>query len=1225
MKLSDLKKPDVDALFGQSHASVQGLAAQGIHADLQLLSYLETGKPTSPFSAEDMTHFRSVTKAHLRDHPLGFLAQTSPVIAQGLLQDALRRDVVKRMGAYTHASGDFKAAQHQIAALSHRSSAEFAADVQHTFTVIHRETLRHSAATIAQMIRAVKDGLWGTGTQDEHTLAQHFRHSARELNAAITLFEDGKTDEAIARFSRIMEENGGYAAWFERSLKVSDRRKFAAHIGVAMAAGAAAYFTGGASLALMGGQEAAFGAHITSMLIGGAGMTVTSRGLNAAVFNHRFLSAGTPFEQAIDFGGDLLTNTALMGWLRLGNIAGAGLPMMAGGEPALATAFNATRSFGIEWGGFTSFNMMSSASHLFDENRPSIDDVLSKQALAENAAFVLGLRGGHAALGSAKFMGRHAIKAATGFDTRLVEVMHSRRFAQFALSPLALMTGIPTSGFPGSRVTDPTGVTPLSDAFGTLNEKLGTKPNVAHLWQERPYKFWGILNLLDLGVPPALVAYGVLKTQVDPQTRELMGEFQSLLQDTKVKEALGQLRDKGMKEFLKTNGIGVWSDKFRLGTELMDRYYRAHVKMLDYVSKYLALARADDHIVGMEYEGKTHLGLFEEVVWPDDEPFRSRGPDELSARDQLTQKLSDALQKKTDSKGNPYETELVPGKPYFSYADKPTIFPTIFERYKDGTTVVKSELLTGTGAVIVSVLPEGDPMRAKTEHVKGAKSVFEDEVESKAAEMVTSAMKLNVDDESPEEAIDLLRKRPGAYSLRHLIQAKALDNDILKIWITFNPDGTAELAPINGAILDHRSGNYVTTLTIPAEKYDEVAQWIGDTASGNKVFAKKTDKYEGVNIKGFGLVTMTDEAHPYKEIVSPKLTFDKFDTWLDVVEILGTLGITGTTPFNLVGTHEHGNLPVTFDSGPKPTYTILPVLGILRGFVDDVEMIYDGIPNHPNRLGFIQKLPLWFRERLKNSSYVTDPTDKRQILRLAADLARDVKKYNAMNLSNHLSALLALLIDKGIFTNGEEIETTHDGEKYNFYVVANANVPEAHDIIRTLDCASYTVSIEARAIAITGFVIPETWNTNKYTDFFRNVLHRTAESGRLDRLQPDHSIRVEEKLHGDEYLFQFKRADDGTVTITVQQQVHLIRVAKDVRKTTAELRIFDAIFDRETAKYFLNFYYAWSWWYGTGQFLNPAAPASAAAPVVEGALQMITRPPAVHPDPIYKPEPENTD
>lgn len=386
--------------------SVHGLTSAQIRADLQLLSHLETGKPVSSFSADDMAHFRRVTDAHLQDHPLGFLARNNPMIAQSLLQDALRKDVAKLLMAYTLANGHSKDLDVPLSDLRYKGSAEFAPAVQAAFTTIHRDILMKTAKDMNGMARAIADDLWGTNARDEHAMATQFKQATRQLDTALSLFDQGQTDAAMALYAEVMGDSGGYADWFGRAQRESEHYKFAAHVGIAMAAGAAAYFTGGASLALMGGQEAAFGAHVTSMLIGGAGMTVTSRGLNAAVFNQIFLSTGTPFEQTVDFGGDVLRNTALMGVLKLGGIAGASLPVMDG-EPVIAASINAARNFAIEFGSLTGFNMISSVSNVIDDRYPSIDDTLSKDALLQNAAFILGLRAGHLGLNAAKLSAKH--------------------------------------------------------------------------------------------------------------------------------------------------------------------------------------------------------------------------------------------------------------------------------------------------------------------------------------------------------------------------------------------------------------------------------------------------------------------------------------------------------------------------------------------------------------------------------------------------------------------------------------------------------------------------------------------------------------------------------------------------------------------------------------------------------------------------------------------------
>jgi hypothetical protein len=987
-----------------------------------------------------------------------------------------------------------------------------------------------------------------------------------------------------------MGDTEGYATWFGSALHSSDQYKFAAHVGIAMAAGAAAYFTGGASLALMGGQKAAAGAHIASMLVGGAGMTVTSRSLNTVIFHHPFLAPGTFMDKAVDFGGEVLHNTALMGVLKLGNIAGASLPIMDG-EPVIAAAVNASRNFAIEFGSFTGFNMISSVSHVIDDRYPSMDDALSKDALLQNAAFILGLRVGHAGLNAAKFMTRHGLNAAIDLDARTQQFMRSAYVTRLLLSPLTLAMGIP-----GDTTSGKSAPTPVSDALDTLIATLGAKPNVLRLYQERPYKFWGILNLLDMGIPSALVCYRILKTQVDSQSRGLMNEFQHLLQDPKIKTSLSTIRDQGMRAFLEVNGIQIWSDKFKTGTALMDNLARAYAKMQWYVSEYLPTATAAGHMVGMEYEGRTHFRAYEEIVWPDDEPYtppsETAGP---SVRDRLALKLRD------DMTASGYTVDMVSGKPHFGYTSSPIIFPTIFERYRVGNTVVRVEFLTGTGAVIVSVMSESDPNNAKTEHVKGAKTVFDPAVDTKAAKMIAEVLNVNTDYEAPERTIERLRAKSDVFTRRYLIQAKAADNDILKIWVSFNDGGTAELNPING-ILCNEAGDYIPgAITIKANTYSEVESWIKERAAGNSVFAKKSDVFEGVLIKNFGVVTLTDEAHPYKEVVSPKLTSQNFDTWLEVVTSLGSMGITGTTPYNLVGTHIHGNLPTKLSVAGTPRFTVQPVLGILRAFIEDDAVLYDGIPSHKNRLGFIQRLPEWFKDRLQDPDYITDAFDRRQILRLAADLARDVKKYNAMNLSNHISALLAKMIDAGVYTDGEQetVSSTWKGEDYTFRVVANPLL-DSHDIIRELDCATYTLAMNGSSFRIQGKQLSDTWVNARVSEFMRNTLYELDESSFFATLQAPKSAQRTIQFQGDEYQFTASRNADNTISVNVKQHVHLIRVAKDARKTTAEIRIPDAIFDRDTGHFLLNFYYAWSWWHGTGQFLNPA-PTPIEPPIVRGA------------------------
>lgn len=1163
MVMPALGRVSVDRLFGFLHSSVQSLAGQGIQSDLALLHTLEKGLQPSPFSAEDVAHFQQVSDSYLRNHPLGFLAKNNPVIAQSMLQDALRRNVSTLMGAYNFANGHFKERDAAIAALHSVGSEHFVMAAQETMTEIHREVLVKAAKDMKGMAHTIDDDLWGTSAHDERAMKTQFEHPAQQLDKALALFDQGQTEAALALYAEVMGDADGTAAWFGRALRTSEKQKFSAHVGIAMAAGAAAYFTGGASLAFMGGQEAALGAHVTSMLIGGADMTVTSRVLNAAIFNETFFIPGTTLDKAVDFGGEVLHNTALMGVLKLGNIAGASLPMMEG-EPVIAASINAARSFAIEFGSFTSFNLLSSVSNVVDDRYPSIDDTLSKDALLQNAAFILGLRIGHLGLNAAKFTARRALNAAIDLDSRLANFMRSQQMARFLLSPLVIFAGIPSGGgTPGSAV---------HDTFATLLQTLGTKPNVIDIYQRRPYKFWGILNLLDMGIPPALVAYRVLRLQVDEHSRAIMKEFRALLSDPQIKNAIRDIRERGMRSYLAENGISTSSDKFKNGADFMDRLALAYTQMQTYIDRYSAAAIEAGHMVGMEYEGKTHFGTYEEMIWPENESFMSPNVAGPSVRDRMVITLQGDLSKKG------YEVDLLAGKPYFEYPEQPVIFPIIFEHYKIGDVEARMEILTGTGAIIITVIPN-DPSMTKTKFVEGATTVFEANVHRKAAEMIAEALHLDVNNRNSEDVIASLRGQDGTFKRRYLIQAKAIDSDTLKIWVVINSDGTATLSPING-IFRNNAGHFIPgPIVISASNYEEVYAWLLKNTAKNPKFAKKADNYGGIAIAGFGEVTLTDEAPPYKEIVSPKLTRRNFTIWLDVLESLQEMGITGTTPYNLVGTHIHANLPLTLNVTAGSNFTIQPVLGILRGFVKDEDMMYDGIPSHDNRLAFIQPLPLWLKKRLMDPFYVTDPTSRYQILRVAADLARDIKKYNAMNLSNHISTLLAKMIENGVFRDvaHEIISVQWGGEDYKFRVGSD-------DIIRQVDSAVYILKVTNASFVITDRRIAEVWNAPNAVERLNNGILEFCEKEELAQLRLGEKKREGMVLESEEYELIATRTNADTIVVEIKKNIHLIRVAKNLRKTTAELRIFDAIFDRETGEFFLDFYYAWSWWHGSGIF-----------------------------------------
>ncbi len=374
-----------------SNDSVQTIAARGIQADLKLLSHLQNGVSPSELTDGEQTHLRQTFDHYISEHPLGFLAESSPIIAQSMLHDAAKRDALKLMGAYNFASGNFTNATTQIDALSSKPTEDLLTAAPTIFNTIHREVLVKASHDLHQMANASDGHLWWTSANDESEMHQQFQDSSRQVQNAIALFDNGDTEAAMAKYSETMQGSQGHIGWFQRAYHSSEKTKFAVHIGVTMAAGAAAYFTGGATLALLGGAEAGVAAEATSLLVSGASMTLATRELDHVIFATPVLSHGTTADRALDLGGDILRNSFMMGWMRLASVAGATLPMMEG-ESLLASSINTAQNITFEVGSLTGFNMVASTANLIDDRYPSLEQSVSREGMMNTLAFVVGSR-----------------------------------------------------------------------------------------------------------------------------------------------------------------------------------------------------------------------------------------------------------------------------------------------------------------------------------------------------------------------------------------------------------------------------------------------------------------------------------------------------------------------------------------------------------------------------------------------------------------------------------------------------------------------------------------------------------------------------------------------------------------------------------------------------------------------------------------------------------------
>jgi glutamate racemase len=354
--------------------------------------------------------------------------------------EAISQDLVAHMRVLNKAIGSTARADDEIVAMGRHVGEEQVAQAVHLLNRMQRFVLLQGANQARTMLQRTTDGLWGTSSAAERELKAELQTTRDALDTALALYDGGDTDGAFKLYSRTMGDAQGHYAWFGRALHDSEHRKFAAKIGITMAAGALAFVSGGATLYAMSaaagaGSTSIAAAYTAQLLVSGTVFTATDMALNAVILNAPAFKESTVIENTAVFVGNSLQNAALFGWMRgFGQVMKGALPVFKG---EMAVAVNAIQNFGVEYTGLTSFNAMTSVSHLIDPNRPALFDMISREALLHNLAFLLGMRMGNLGLQSAGSMAKVSAQTLGAIKSTVSEFFS--RATEGASIPMPLM------------------------------------------------------------------------------------------------------------------------------------------------------------------------------------------------------------------------------------------------------------------------------------------------------------------------------------------------------------------------------------------------------------------------------------------------------------------------------------------------------------------------------------------------------------------------------------------------------------------------------------------------------------------------------------------------------------------------------------------------------------------------------------------------------------------
>lgn len=557
---------------------------------------------------------------------------------------------------------------------------------------------------------------------------------------------------------------------------------------------------------------------------------------------------------------------------------------------------------------------------------------------------------------------------------------------------------------------------PFSAARSVIQHAVMTVPTThpdSH-YKTMPAQFWATLQLLELQVPPALIAaklFGVTRAVAGP----IIDEYQSIHQAEGVSAAVRELLPQGIRTLFPALDN---DDPQRSAITATENAVAGAKYFIDTVNHFFTGAVATKQPNGLEVE------------------FTSSG-----SRDQAYEMIRDAYRRAG------FTAELIKGDARFHSSDKVNVYPILYTDLKVGSTEVQGRVLQATGATILSATDTQNLRHSLTDKAKA------DDIHTAFPEIFDLVTRLirqfglgNTSSEEVEEAIT--RGRTS-----YLFMIKDMHMDMFKCRAELMGDGTAVLTKINGDFI-LKDGTHTQRMVIPTpgNSAQEIKTYLEDFAKG-RTFATKDDVYTKLHVTIPGeekpfWIELLYECHPDLEAVTGKRSAGQLDHMLTMVDALAkpvvaqgeAPVIQGTRPANVVGIHIHSQVPSTLPG--TSLFTADPIVNLAREFLAH-ETHFEGIiPTDSNRLPFVQKMRQALRTQLNIANYVTDPTNPLQILNVIGDLVDySVKKYNDLNFENHASYMLGKMIEAGHFKHGGMITTSWHGKNFVYMVKA----PELYD------------------------------------------------------------------------------------------------------------------------------------------------------------------------------------
>lgn len=528
----------------------------------------------------------------------------------------------------------------------------------------------------------------------------------------------------------------------------------------------------------------------------------------------------------------------------------------------------------------------------------------------------------------------------------------------------------------------------IADSLAVVTERAGevmSATGVAtHL--QRPVKFWAALELLLLGVPPAVVVAACFEERPGRSPERRIVQYHQILESPVVRDALTLVRRVGLVSFLRE----CMTDGDRVAGEI-DRAERL-VKAAELAAQTRPLpsagpsgAEGPDISVGCEFlaASRPYLG----------------GAQTVAARDKVYNWIRRYAQRHDSS----YTLECCEVYPSIEFAHNFPITTVIQEVFHYRGATVIARRWGSRGVTLYSAHLLGNEESMVVERAGDAKTVFD--AEAPMHETVVKLLHLR----SVEDLRQLMAENEN-YRKSYRLMLHGKRGEVATCNVQWDKEQRAVVECLNARFRHLPETKIFRKRVIKARTYETLIMHLHATLGGAKPGWKlvQDGRTTGIRLEdGEASVHLRLVDDPFYAVESSRLRRAQLPMLGRVFDALADKGFVGTTSAMPIGMQARATLPIAIDGVP----TIEPLLRLVRAYLQDAELIEALLSPRPVRRAFLGRIPPGLEKLLMTPTYAPRPGNLTDLLCVLTDFHRHISasEYCEMNMLPYLEALTRLV------------------------------------------------------------------------------------------------------------------------------------------------------------------------------------------------------------------------